>query len=104
MSMRGDSKTAHHVAARVSNLEDSSSATRSLPAAPVAAGARGITPHAHEDSEMNVICFDESDLTDLGKDTETTRAPESPAVSQPESASNGLPKERTRDLRHSLFN
>ena len=67
MSMRGDSKKAHPVAASASESDYSSSAARSLPAAYVSTGARGITPRAQDESEVEVIYSGESDVSDSGK-------------------------------------
>ena len=67
MSMRGDSKKTQLVAAPASAADDSSSADRSLPAAAVAAGARGIVPRAQGGSELTVIYSGESDVPDTGK-------------------------------------
>ena len=63
-----------------------------------AAGARGITPHARDDPELEVIYSGESDVSDSGNVPEASR---SPAV--PHRSPRTLPSERTRELHHSLF-
>ena len=75
MSMRGDSKTRHTVAAFASTADDSSYDVRSLPVAAVFAGARGIAPRAHDDSELRVLYSGDSDVSDSGKASEAARSP-----------------------------
>ena len=75
LSMRDDSKTAQHVAARVPAADDESSAASSLPASHVAAGARDITPHAQNDFEVWFIYYGRSDVSDSKKASEAPRSP-----------------------------
>ena len=96
MSMRKDSKIAQHVAAQVSACRRFVDTSSSPPAVPVAAGARGITPRVHDDSDLEAIYSGGSALSDSEK---ASGAP----VSQPESSLKAMPNQRTRDFRHSLF-
>ena len=95
--MLGDLKTDRHGAVPASAVDDSLSAARSLPPAAVAAGARDISPGAHDDSEFGVFYSGESDVSVSGKAPE---AAPSPAVPRP---LNILLNERTSDLHHSPF-
>ena len=73
MSMRGDSKMKQSSTAPSSAAEDSLTATRSLLASPVAAGARGVTLRAHDDSELWVSYSGELDVSDSGKAPEALK-------------------------------
>ena len=67
-----------------------------MPAAPVATGARGITPRKHDDYELGDIYYGELDASGSRNASKASR---SLAVTRP---SRGLPNEQTRDLRHTL--
>ena len=98
MSMRGDSKHTQSVPVPASTADDSSSAARSSPAAGGAAGARGDSPRAHDDPDIEVIYCGESDMSDSGNVPEAFRSPATPQYSP-----RPLPNERTRELQPSLF-
>ena len=97
MSMRGDSKTTQSATVPVSAADDLSSDARSPPALNVAAGACGITPHAHSDPELGISYSDESDASESKKPSEASRSPAVPRLSR------DLPNLRARDMRRSRF-
>ena len=97
MSMRSDLKTTQYATVPASAADDSSSASRSLSASSVAAGACGIATHTHFYLELGVSYSGESDVSESEN---TLMASCSPAVPL---SSRDLPKQRTCDIRHSMF-
>ena len=67
----------------------SSSSARYPPAANVAAGACGITPHAHSDPELGISYFDDSDGSDSEKLLDKSASPAVPRLSR-DCRANGL--------------
>ena len=98
MSMRGDSRPTQPGVVQASAADDEASAAPSSPAATGAAGARGITPRAHDDPDVEVIYSGESDVSDSGNVPEASRSPATPQYSP-----RPLPNKRTRGFQHSLF-